>query len=166
MRKYFFKKNNVNSQQQHRFRFVITIHICNCTAAADGKLNPEGGRCEETDSSVWWWIAKRVCVCVCMPNKTHPSYEWAFFQRSSKETVYSWVPFKSKVSLKLIQSDGKALTGCWCDRVFLFKAITESLHKENWFSSTNRLRIMPRGLVTVALDCTPVENTSALVVCV
>lgn len=74
-------------------------------------------------------------------------------------------PFKCKVSLKLMEFDGKELTSYWCDCFFFcffFKAIAASLHKGNWFSSTNRLWIMPRGLVTLTLDCIPVEGASAL----
>lgn len=49
------------------------------------------------------------CVCVCIPGKRiHLVHE--HFKRSSKDTLLT--PFRCKVSLKLIEFDGKALTGC------------------------------------------------------
>lgn len=123
-----------------------------------GSKHREGPR---DDSSNWWWITKRV---PCMPGKTHPSNAWVFFK---VELILFMSPFKCKVSLKLMEFEGKVLTIYWCDQFFFvcLKAIAASLHKGNWFSSTNRLWIMPRGLVTLTLDCIPVEGASALLVC-
>lgn len=168
------KKNNVNGQQQipYALWIVITIHICNGTAAADGKLSPEGGSecCEgiqmihQTDDEL-----QNVCLCVCLAKHIHLMHE--HFLRRSKETYYLWVLSKAKSawnSYSLMQKRW-LLKAADVTGYFLFKAITASLHKWNWFSSTNRLWIMPWGLVTVVtvtLDCNPVEATSALVVCV
>lgn len=106
----------------------------------------------------------KMCVCCVRLWNTSIFCMSIFLVNLRRKTLLTH-SFKSKASLKLIQFDGKTLTGCWCEWVFLSKAISASLYKENWFSSTNRLWIMPWGLVTVTQDCTPVEATSALVVC-
>lgn len=141
------KRKNVNDRRRHRFLLCMQLHSSSWWQT---ECLMWWRRDLQDDSSKWWWIAKFARACL---NKNTSVLCMNVFKRSSKKKK---THYESKVSSKLIQFDGKALTGCWCDWVFfLFKAITAPLHKRNWFSPINRLWIMPRGLVTVALDRTP-----------
>lgn len=41
-----------------------------------------------------------LCVCLCVPNKTHPSYEWALFPEKLKRDSLFMSPFQKQSQLE------------------------------------------------------------------
>lgn len=114
------KEKNVNGQQDYHLYGllnVITIHkyatalqqllgnwVLKVVARAVKEL--------ADDSSNWWWSAEMCVCCVCLAKHIHLLHEH-FLENLQRDTSLMQ-SFKSKASLKLIQLDGKALTGYWC----------------------------------------------------